>query len=161
MSEKWWESGVRFQCQGSGGCCISRGEYGFVFMTDFDRKRMAEVLGVSTAEFTETYCDQTNGAYHLKEDLKRPECMFLKKNRCSVYEGRPTQCRTWPFWPEVMGAKAWKKEVVQFCPGAGKGELIPAERIRQQMKEQQKSEDQLIAQARRRQERATNLKSKS
>ena len=49
--------------------------------------------------------------------------MFLKNKKCSVYEARPTQCRTWPFWPEVMNAKSWKTEVESFCPGVGKGPL--------------------------------------
>lgn len=145
---QWWEEGVRFQCQGSGQCCISRGEYGFVFMTKEDRVRMAKVLGLSTSAFTRKYCDQSNGAFHLKEDPKRPECMFLKDNRCSVYHGRPTQCRTWPFWPEVMNAKSWKKEVSQFCPGVGKGPKVPVEKIRQQMDEQKRSEEDLVDEAR-------------
>lgn len=108
---------------------------------------MAKVLGLTTSAFTRKHCDQSHGAFHLKEDPKRPECMFLKNNRCSVYEGRPTQCRTWPFWPEVMNAKAWKKEVGQFCPGVGKGPKVPVEKIRQQMMEQKQSEDAIIREA--------------
>lgn len=148
MKKEWWETGVRFQCQGSGQCCISRGEYGFVFMTKQDRINMAKELGLTTAVFTKKYCDQTSGAFHLKEDPKRPECLFLKDNRCSVYKGRPTQCRTWPFWPEVMNAKAWKKEVGQFCPGVGKGPAIPAEKIRKEMADQEASEAQILREAR-------------
>jgi len=51
-------------------------------------------------------------------------CRFLDpvtKKRCLVYEARPAQCRTWPFWPENMNARAWDREVVAFCPGVGKG----------------------------------------
>jgi Fe-S-cluster containining protein len=62
------------------------------------------------------------------------------ENRCSVYEGRPDQCRTWPFWPEVMDAKTWKKEVAAFCPGVGKGRLHSAEEIRKNLVLQSKSE---------------------
>src|SRR5437868_13030865 len=121
---EWWREGVRFQCQGSGKCCTSHGEFGFVFLTLEDRKRIAKVLKLGVAEFTKKYCQKTGGIYHLIEEKGKPDCMFLEGTRCGIYEGRPTQCRTWPFWPEVMDAKSWKKDVVEFCPGIGKGRLI-------------------------------------
>lgn len=125
MSTKppFYENGLKFECQGSGNCCTSHGEFGFVFLTLEDRRRFAKHLGLSTAAFTKTYCELKDGVWHLKEDPKNPDCMFLKNKRCSVYEARPTQCRTWPFWPEVMNPKAWQSEVASFCPGIGKGRL--------------------------------------
>jgi len=126
---KFYENGLRFQCQGSGKCCTSHGEYGFVFLTLEDRQRMARELNMRTSEFTKQYCDRKGPVWHLKEDPKNPDCMFLKNKRCSIYEGRPTQCRTWPFWPEVMNAKAWKKDVESFCPGVGQGKLWKADEI--------------------------------
>lgn len=144
MAEKWWSKGVRFQCQGSGKCCLSRGEYGYVYMTLTDRRQMAKVLKLPTREFTHKYCEKDdNGYFRLKSEKEEVNCIFLKNNRCSVYEGRPTQCRTWPFWPEVMGAKTWAKEVAAFCPGVGKGPVVPVEKIKMQLEEQRLSEDQL------------------
>ncbi len=143
--KKWWEDGVRFECQGSGGCCVSRGEYGFVYLTRHDRQRMAKLKKLPTGEFTKTYCDKdSNGAFHLKEKKGRAECMFLKDKRCEVYSARPTQCRTWPFWPEVVNARTWSKEVAAYCPGVGKGAIVPAEKIREILKEQADSEDQMV-----------------
>ncbi len=136
----WWQKGVRFECQGSGKCCTSHGEFGFVFLTRPDRIRFAKHLGLTLKTFTEQYCEKSGGIWHLKEDRKNPDCMFLKNKRCSVYEARPTQCRTWPFWPEVMNAKAWAEEVKAFCPGVDKGRLIPPEEIAQALAEQIKSE---------------------
>ena len=141
----WWKDGVRFECQGSGKCCTSHGEYGFVFLTLDDRRRMAKHLGISTSAFTRKYCENKSGVFHLIEDPKNTDCMFLKNKKCSIYEARPTQCRTWPFWPEVMNAKTWKKEVMSFCPGVGKGPVISAEKIEKALKEQQRSEDQILA----------------
>lgn len=136
----WWKSGVRFECQGSGKCCVSHGEYGNVWMSGFDRKRMAKVLKMTTAEFTRKHCEKSLGMFRLKEDTPTGDCRFLEGKRCGVYEGRPTQCRTWPFWPEVMNSKTWKKEVSSFCPGVGKGRVWPAEEIEKILKEQTKSE---------------------
>lgn len=141
---KWWSEGVQFQCQGSGQCCVTHGEFGFVFLTLKDRQAIAKKLKISTAQFTKKYCDKFHGAFHLKEDPENPNCMFLHKKRCEIYEARPIQCRTWPFWPEVMSPKAWKKEVVNFCPGVGKGKIVPAQEIEKQLTLQKKSEDQLI-----------------
>ncbi len=140
IKPKWWAGGVRFECQGSGQCCTSRGQYGFVYLTLQDRKRMAESLGLSLAEFSRKHCAKTDGYWHLKEEAGNPDCRFLVDKKCSVYEGRPTQCRTWPFWPEVMGAKAWAREVAAFCPGVGKGPRIAPETIAEQKREQWESE---------------------
>jgi Fe-S-cluster containining protein len=139
----WWSGGVQFQCQGSGKCCVSRGEYGYVFLTRKDRERMAEHLKLSLSEFNKKYCAKVDGNWALKEDPDEPNCMFLENNRCTVYEARPTQCRTWPFWPEVMPARAWKREVVAFCPGVGKGKVYSAEEIKARLREQRESETQL------------------
>lgn len=143
MSEKreWWTEGVRFQCQGSGRCCVSRGEFGFVYLTLEDRRRMAKVLGVTTSAFTRKYCTVTDGVYHLREP--GPRCIFLEGKSCTVYDGRPEQCRTWPFWPEVMSAKTWAKEVAAFCPGVGKGPKISGEEIRDTLERQKKWEADL------------------
>ena len=126
--KKWWEDGVRFECQGSAKCCVSRGRYGFVYMTTKDRERMAKVLGMTPKAFTRKYCTKDHGDYYINDPEK--DCLFLDDKRCTVYEGRPEQCRTWPFWPENMSARTWSKEIRSFCPGVGKGRLHSADEIR-------------------------------
>ncbi|MFN3455156.1 MAG: YkgJ family cysteine cluster protein [Pseudobdellovibrio sp.] len=135
IKRPFYNDGLKFECQGSGKCCTSHGEFGFVFLTLEDRRRFAKHLKISTLAFTKKYCDLRDGVWHLKEDPQNPDCMFLKNKRCSIYEARPTQCRTWPFWPEVMNPKAWKSEVASFCPGVGKGKVWPKEEIERIMAE--------------------------
>jgi len=118
---------------------VSRESYGFVYVTLEDRRRFARTLGLKTQDFTQRYCNKTDGLYHLK-DGSDGNCVFLKDKRCSAYEGRPTQCRTWPFWPENMNAKAWSKEVKSFCPGVGKGRTWSPKEIRQQLELQAKAD---------------------
>lgn len=132
----WWHDGVRFACQGSGNCCVSRGAYGYVYLTLEDRRRLARTLGMPTRQFTRQYCDKTHGLFHLRD--AGPDCLFLENSRCSVYEGRPTQCRTWPFWPENMDARAWTS-IAAFCPGVGKGKAVPREEIEQVLADQRRS----------------------
>lgn len=111
MTIPFWKGGIRFECQGTGRCCVSRGRH----------------LRVSTLAFTKKYCSKTDGFFHLKQ-VQGP-CEFLKGTSCGAYEARPAQCRTWPFWPENMNARVWTQEVKAFCPGVGKGRLYTAEEI--------------------------------
>ena len=73
--------------------------------------------------------------WHLK--FKNNHCIFLKNNTCTVNEVKPVQCKTWPFWPELMeDKKTFEKEVIDFCPGSQeKTKTVPAQEIKKQMKE--------------------------
>jgi uncharacterized protein len=121
MTKAWWHDGVRFSCKGSGKCCVSRGGYGFVYLTLADRRRLAAAHGLTTQAFTRQHCDKTDGYFHLKES--GVDCRFLVNKRCTVYEARPDQCRTWPFWPENMSPRAWTA-IAEECPGVGKGNAV-------------------------------------
>lgn len=133
---------MRFECQGSGRCCVSRDGYGYVYLTKDDRVRMAQALNLGLREFTSTHCKKEDGIYHLI-DGEDGRCRFLNGKKCGVYEGRPVQCRTWPFWPEVMNAKVWREEIAAFCPGVGKGKLWSREEIQNQLNQQIISETEL------------------
>jgi Fe-S-cluster containining protein len=136
----WWHEGVRFECQGSGRCCVSRGQYGFVYVTIEDRRALAKLLKISTAAFTRKYCEKKEEGIWKLRDFNE-NCRFLDGKMCGVYEARPVQCRTWPWWPEVMGAKAWAREVAAYCPGVGKGPLRTREEIELNLNAQKKSEE--------------------
>jgi len=123
----FYKNGIRFECQGDGKCCISRGRHGYVYLSFNDRKRLAARLKMPTTEFTAKYTTKVDGLYELK--YAEDGCPFLVRNRCEVYHARPWQCRTWPFWPENMNEIAWSSEVLSWCPGVGKGRLYSAEEI--------------------------------
>lgn len=148
MSKRFYKEGLHFECQGSGKCCVSRGQYGFVYLTKEDRKLMADSLNLSAGEFKKRYVKVTDGVSHLVQPEESDDCVFLKHNRCEVYEARPTQCRTWPFWPENMNSKAWQRDVVNFCPGASvkktKRSLKSSRVIEEQLKIQAESEKELF-----------------
>lgn len=139
--KKWWAKGIQFQCQGSGKCCVSRGGYGHVYLTLEDRRDLANFFHLTTREFTKKYCIKSEGYWALKDFTSA--CVFLKGKQCQVYEARPMQCKTWPFWPENMSAKAWDKEVVSYCPGVGKGKVWEAKEIQSQLDKQIRSEKKL------------------
>ena len=140
MEKKIYENGIKFQCQGSANCCISRGSYGFVFLSKKDLLKLTNFFKVSLFNFKKKYCHTTDGFVHLKETRKNGECIFLKNNnKCSVYKYRPIQCRTWPFWPENMNVKMWNNDVVNFCPGIGKGRLVNKKKIEKLMEIDEKN----------------------
>mgnify|MGYP001157038042 CR=1 FL=1 len=125
--DKFYKHGIRFECQGTGKCCRFRGIYGYVYLSLTDRRRLAAHLGMTTRAFTLKSTDKTEGLFHLKRNIRH--CPFLKDGQCIVYDSRPTQCRTWPFWPDNMSPSTWKKEIESFCPGIGKGKLYSTEEI--------------------------------
>ena len=144
MSFSLLEKGVKFECQGSGKCCVSRGEYGYVYLTLKDRRRMAKFFNLSTTQFTKKHCHKSeDGLFYLKNEEGRKSCMFLNGKKCDVYSARPHQCRTWPFWPEVMNAKSWDNEVKNYCPGIGKGQYHSPQKIKEVLASFERSENQI------------------
>ncbi len=135
--------GIQFECQGSGKCCVSHGEYGSVYLTEEDIKRFTKTLGLKKKDILAQYTREKEGFTLLLDNPKSKACIFLKDRRCSVYESRPSQCRTWPFWPSVMKPRAWKKSVTEFCPGIGKGRHYTAEEILTIANQDGQSENQL------------------
>ena len=63
------------------------------------------------------------------------DCVFFdpQARKCTVYNGRPRQCRTWPFWQSnVQSEEAWK-QTCEVCPGSGQGKLYPVEQVLHQI----------------------------
>jgi Fe-S-cluster containining protein len=132
MRKKWWKEGIRFGCQGCGGCCISHGEFGYVYVNRNERKKMAQHLDLTLVQFTKKFCLSEDGHYWLISDQQNASCIFLQDGKCQVYEVRPFQCRSWPFWGEVLfSEKSWQRNVKKNCPGIGQGKHFDSQEIDQ------------------------------
>jgi hypothetical protein len=47
-----------------------------------------------------------------------------------VYEDRPGQCRTWPFWKSnLTSRRAWER-AKGVCPGMDKGRVYSVQQVR-------------------------------
>ena len=66
------------------------------------------------------------------------DCVFLRDGvRCEVYEARPIQCRTFPFWPRNLKTpEAWH-EAARECEGIGRSEELVQLRTIEQQKARQ------------------------
>ncbi len=144
MNNKFYENGIKFKCQGSSNCCVSRGNYGYVYLSKRDLIKIAKYLNVSINLFKKKYCEYSDGYMYLKEININGNCQFLENKKCSIYTARPMQCRTWPFWKENMNTKNWNKELINFCPGIGKGKLISSSMIQKKINRELKNDKQII-----------------
>jgi uncharacterized protein len=132
----WYIDGIRFECTACGKCCLNHGDgYNYVFSTRSERRALAKHLEVSLKQFEQTYCEKVSGQWSFRS--REDACIFLEGGRCSVYELRPKQCRTFPFWPELMESRdSWDRDVASFCPGADTGPLHDFKDIRARLAEQ-------------------------
>lgn len=113
--------GVRFTCQS--GCTRCCDVDGFVYITEQDLKNAARFLELTPAEFESRYVYRTRRLLRLRKPRAR-QCHFLEAGGCSIHTVKPTQCRLFPFWPELLETRqAWEK-TGRRCPGIGKGGLI-------------------------------------
>ena len=145
MTNISYKNGIRFECQSSGNCCVSRDSYGYVYLSQDDIKRFAKYFSISVKDFKLKYCQTTDGYVHLAEmSSLKGKCIFLKDNRCTVYKSRPSQCRTWPFWNENMVAKIWNSDISINCPGIGKGKKIKPNIINKLLKEDYENEKSIM-----------------
>jgi hypothetical protein len=62
-------------------------------------------------------------------------CQFLRPDGCSIHPAKPTQCRIFPFWPELVESRREWNKTARWCPGIGKGPLIQIETARAQARE--------------------------
>jgi len=129
MSAPFYENGLQFSCTQCSACC--RYEQGIVLFSENDLKLMCEKTNLSKDAFIETYCIKINTGLGEQYSLKEKEnhdCIFWT-NGCTIYEARPVQCKTYPFWRHVVASKeTWKEEAV-YCPGIGNGTLHSKEEI--------------------------------
>lgn len=112
--------GLRFTCiRGCTRCCEQEG---FIYLTEQDVKRIAEHVGMSVKAFEAQHVYRTRRTRRLR--MREGKCPFLLKDGCSIHTAKPTQCRLFPFWPELVeDRKEWAR-TGRYCPGIGVGKLV-------------------------------------
>lgn len=100
-----------------------------MWLTAVEEKKIAARLELSLEEFRAAYVRTSgSGRVSLRERFDG-DCVLLGDKGCAVYSVRPRQCRTYPFWPEVLESpETWEEERGR-CPGCGEGRLYSPEEI--------------------------------
>jgi len=124
LSLPWYEKGLDFSCTGCSKCCQVDGD---VWVAPEEVTNIVQYLGdgggvSSIDEFRKAYIraeitpaggDQQSESWMC---LKRKEgaCIFLDPSgQCGIYDVRPVQCSTYPFWPSLLeDPDAWIEESV-------------------------------------------------
>jgi len=131
----FYAKGLNFSCKRCSACC--RYEAGFVYLCEKDMERLAEHLEMDKSGFIKTYCrwvadTQGEEVLSLKEKYNF-DCIFWKSG-CTVYQARPLQCRTFPFWESVVSSAGNWEMAASGCPGINSGELHTEKAIGEYLK---------------------------
>ena len=110
-------------------------------MNEREVRELADFLNLSLHDFQKRFCRILDSGIQLK-DKGESDCIFLENNCCMVYEARPLQCRTFPFWPENLKS-AYRWNLVKLeCPGIDQGELFSFEQIQTLLRQQNRRDSE-------------------
>ncbi len=97
-------------------CCT--GESGYIHVNASEMESISKFIGLGIEDFTQSYLFKNGYKYSIKERKFNDsyECAFYDRasNGCVIYDVRPTQCRTFPFWDYF---KTRVDELKLECPG--------------------------------------------
>ncbi|HUQ90309.1 MAG TPA: YkgJ family cysteine cluster protein [Bryobacteraceae bacterium] len=112
---------LRFSCvRGCTRCCEQKG---WVYLTEEDLAGAARFLQMTPEAFERQYIYRTRHRARLRKP-PRSQCHFLREGGCSIHPAKPTQCRLFPFWPELVEDRAEWLRAGESCPGINQGPLI-------------------------------------
>ena len=127
MLDPFYRKGLRFSCKKCGNCC--RISDGFVYISNKDIAQITEALDLTENEFLDKYTEKNNGFVALKS-YPNGDCIFFTENiGCKVYNHRPRQCRTFPFWSNALSSQKNWELLSSYCPGINTGILYTKNEI--------------------------------
>ncbi len=127
--EPWYADGLRFTCTQCGNCCT--GAPGYVWVTQPEIDQLAAAIGCDDVEAFEREYVRPVGIRRSLREFPNGDCVFFdsQSRKCQVYEARPRQCRTWPFWDSNLRTPADWNDTCSVCPGSGQGQLYSLDEI--------------------------------
>lgn len=115
----WYKDGLRFECQRCGRCC--RGEPGVVWVNKKEIEEISSFLGITKNAFAKNYLRSINDRFSLLE-YGNGDCIMYD-NGCKIYDVRPCQCRSFPFWTSNLENRSEWEKLKKTCPGIDTGAL--------------------------------------
>ena len=103
------------------------GEPGTIYVSPTEIETIAASIDLPVDDFTAQYLYPFRDSYSIKEDA-RGRCLFFDEG-CTIYDIRPVQCRTYPFWFSNLRSEDRWHSVERQCPGVGRGRLYSRDEI--------------------------------
>jgi Fe-S-cluster containining protein len=127
----WYAEGLHFECTGCGQCCT--GSPGYIWVSEEEIEQIAAFLNLTIDDFARLYLRRVKGRFSLLEMPKSYDCIFLKDKKCTIYSVRPTQCRTFPWWPQLLESPEEWRKAARGCEGiCPEAPLVPLKTIENQ-----------------------------
>jgi Fe-S-cluster containining protein len=128
----WYSTGLQFECLQCGRCCAGP-EQGYIWLSRHEIRIIADYLKISVKELKRKFLRRIGLRFTILEEPHTRDCVFLQQTQqgrgCAIYEVRPAQCRSWPFWPgNLASSETWDYTGTK-CPGVNKGPLHSLEEI--------------------------------
>ncbi len=104
------EISSQIDCTTCGNCCMKLKP----FITEQDIKILSQRLNLSQQQVMDDYIEIDEGNQY----FKNLPCSFLKEKKCTVYNGRPEDCRSFPhLHKEMFISRLWGViENYSICP---------------------------------------------
>ena len=106
VTDGFARGGLRFECTRCSRCC--RHTPGYVFLSSADVTRLAKSQKLGEKDFLAQYCRTVDCGLARRFSLEEKanlDCIFWENGGCSVYEARPLQCRSFPFWSALVTSR--------------------------------------------------------
>ncbi len=135
-------SGLRFECTRCGACCTNRGEYAHVYVNRDEVRELARALGMTLSAFRRacTFVDE-EGWTQLAVNERACVLYDPETRACRGYAARPAQCRTFPFWREMLDGDSFSDEARRLCEGVDRGTLYSIEYAEARIRELDEAEE--------------------
>ena len=111
----WYDQGLYFRCIGCSLCCT--GASGYVWLSEKDIDDISSFLKITKDIFIKKYTRFVKNKISLKELYPCYSCIFLRDKKCIIYPVRPRQCKTFPFWDNILQSKKSWENCKKQCPG--------------------------------------------
>ena len=130
LNRPYFSDGLAFECTRCSSCC--RHDPGYVFMSRKDVDLITEHLGLTELQFKEKFCRVVDFGIVTRLSLtekRNNDCIFWEGAGCSIYEARPLQCRSFPFWMQNVESRDNWYAAAEDCPGMNHGTVHSQETI--------------------------------
>jgi Fe-S-cluster containining protein len=111
-------NGLQFECTRCGDCCTRPGP---VYFPPADLERAADHLGLGPEAFLRRFHAVRKRGVAVVDAGDAPCPFYAADQGCTIYPVRPVQCRTFPFWPEVVNRRRSWERAGRSCEGIGRG----------------------------------------